>query len=256
MIARGLDAALKLARHGVPVFPCNTNKVPYVKLGEGFKHATIDRDQIKEWWSQWPNALVSVRTGIRFVVLDVDLAKHVEAAEWYGKANLPTTRTHVTRSGGRHLLFQHDERFRCTTSRICRGVDTKGVNGCCIWWPACGLDVLHGDVLAPVPDWIIKALKPPPPIEQPSPREVKSSARAQRKVDGIIRAMVEAPPGQRNALAFWGALRFAEMVSQSLLSRADALELVVEAASRSGLPRHEARSTAHSAFRIRLNEVF
>jgi hypothetical protein len=84
---------------------------------------------------------------------------------------------------------------------------------------------------------------------------VKTPAQAQRKVDGIIRAMVEAPPGQRNALAFWGALRFAEMVSQSLLSRADAIELVVEAASRSGLPRDEARSTAHSAFRIRLNEV-
>jgi hypothetical protein len=84
---------------------------------------------------------------------------------------------------------------------------------------------------------------------------VKTSAQAQRKVDGIIRAMVEAPPGQRNALAFWGALRFAEMVSQSLLSRADAIELVVEAASRTGLPRHEARNTAHSAFRIRLNEV-
>jgi len=255
MIARNLDAALMLARHSVPVFPVNADKRPLVKLGEGFKHASVDPDMIRDWWSQWPDALVSVRTGIKFVVLDIDCVKHVEAAQWYGKASLPITRTHVTRSGGRHLLFQPDERFRNTSSRICRGVDTKGINGCAIWWPAWGLDVLHGDVLAPVPDWIIKALKPPPPIAPPSPREVKTSAQAQRKVDGIIRAMVEAPPGQRNALAFWGALRFAEMVSQSLLSRADAIELVVEAASRTGLPRHEARSTAHSAFRIRLNEV-
>jgi Bifunctional DNA primase/polymerase, N-terminal len=247
--------ALMLARRGVPVFPCRADKVPLVKLGPGFKHATTDADQIREWWSQWPNALVSVRTGIKFVVLDIDLAKHTEAAQWYGRANLPITRTHVTRSGGRHLLFQLDEHFRNTASRICRGVDTKGINGCAIWWPACGFEVLHGDVLAPVPDWIIKALKPPTPIVQPSSREVRGSAQAQRKVDGIIRAMVEAPPGQRNALAFWGALRFAEMVSQSLLSRADAIELVVEAASRTGLPRHEARNTAHSAFRIRLNEV-
>jgi hypothetical protein len=250
-----IHEALKLARRGVPVFPCNADKVPHVKLGERFKYASTDPDQIREWWSQWPNALVSVRTGIKFVVLDVDCAKHVEAAQWYGRANLPTTRTHVTRSGGRHLLFKPDDRFPCTTSKIYRGVDTKGVNGCAIWWPACGLDVQHGDVLSPAPDWIIKALKPPPPIVQPSSREVKGSAQAQRKVDGIIRAMVEAPPGQRNALAFWGALRFAEMVSQSLLSRADAIELVVEAASRSGLPRNEARSTAHSAFRIRLNEA-
>jgi hypothetical protein len=255
MIAHNLDAALKLARHGVPVFPCRADKVPLVKLGLGFKDTTTDPDLIKEWWTRWPDALVSARTGIAFVVLDIDCGKHVEAAQWYGNANLPLTRTHVTRSGGRHLLFQPDERFRNTTSRICRGVDTKGINGCAIWWPARGFEVLHGDVLAPVPDWIIKALKPPPPIVPPSPREVKGSAQAQRKVDGIIRAMVEAPPGQRNALAFWGALRFAEMVSHSLLSRADAIEIVVEAASRSGLPRHEARSTAHSAFRIRLNGV-
>jgi hypothetical protein len=253
--AHNLVEALKLARRGVPVFPCNADKVPCLKLGPGFGGATTEPELIKEWWSKWPDALVSVRTGIRFVVLDIDCAKHVEAAQWYGNANLPVTRTHITRSGGRHLLFRPDECFRNTSSRICRGVDTKGINGCAIWWPACGLDVLHGDVLAPVPGWIIKAFTPPPRIVQPSPREVKTSAQAQRKVDGIIRAMVEAPPGQRNALAFWGALRFAEMVSQSLLSRADAIELVVEAASRSGLPRNEARSTAHSAFRIRLNEA-
>jgi hypothetical protein len=250
-----VQEALKLASKGVPVFPCNANKVPLVKLGPGFKDTTTNPALIKEWWSKWPDALVSVRTGIKFVVLDIDCAKHVEAAQWYGNANLPLTRTHITRSGGRHLLFQPDERFRNTTSRICRGVDTKGINGCAIWWPACGFEVVHGGKLAPVPELIIRALKPPPPIAPPSPREVKTSAQAQRKVDGIIRAMVEAPPGQRNALAFWGALRFAEMVSQSLLSRADAIELVVEAASRTGLPRHEARNTAHSAFRIRLNEV-
>src|SRR5262249_7040147 len=119
--------ALKVARHGVPVFPCNDDKKPLVKLGEGFKYASVDPDVIRDWWERWPDALVSVRTGVKFVVLDIDLTKHVEAAKWYGHANLPITRTHVTRSGGRHLLFQPDGRFRNTTSKICRGVDTKGI---------------------------------------------------------------------------------------------------------------------------------
>jgi putative DNA primase/helicase len=249
MIARNLDAALKLARLGVPVFPCNADKVPYLKLGPGFGGATTDPDLIKEWWSKWPDALVSVRTGIKFVVLDIDCAKHVEAAQWYGKANLPITRTHVTRSGGRHLLFQPDERFRNTTSRVCVGVDTKGINGCAIWWPACGFEVLHGDVLAPVPEWIIKALKPPPPIVQPSSREVKTSAQAQRKVGGIIRTIAGAREGERNAVVFWGASRLAELVAQSLISSPDAIAIVIEAASRAGLPPDEARATARSALR-------
>jgi hypothetical protein len=245
--------ALKLAHHGVPVFPCSADKVPYLRLGPGFGGATTDPDLIKEWWTRWPDALVSVRTGIKFVVLDIDCAKHVEAAQWHSRANLPLTRTHLTRSGGRHLLFQPDERFRNTTSRICRGVDTKGINGCAIWWPACGFEVLHGDVLAPVPTFIIKALEPPRPSVLSCQQKVKTSAQAQRKVDGIIRAIAGAREGERNAVAFWGACRFAEMIEQSLISRNDAIEIVVEAASRAGLPRDEARSTANSA--LSANEV-
>jgi Bifunctional DNA primase/polymerase, N-terminal len=44
-----VDEALKLARRGVPVFPCRADKVPLVKLGSGFKDATTDPDLIREW---------------------------------------------------------------------------------------------------------------------------------------------------------------------------------------------------------------
>jgi hypothetical protein len=155
--------AIKLAGRGAPVFPCGDNKGPLTP--RGFKDATTDLDLISTWWSRWPNALIGVPTGIKFVVVDIDCSKHVEAAQWYGRANLPITRTHVTRSGGRHVLFKPDDRVRNTASKICRGVDTRGAGGYIIWWPVCGFDVLHGETLAPVPEWIIKQLEGEPRIE-------------------------------------------------------------------------------------------
>ena len=236
--------ALALARRGVPVFPCGDNKSPLTP--HGFKDASTDPDLITTWWSRWPDALIGVPTGGKFVVLDIDCGKHVEAAEWYGKANLPITRTHITRSNGRHLLFQPDDRVRNTAGKICRGVDTRGHGGYIVWWPAHGFDVLHDDVLAPLPEWIIKALGPPPPPIMP-PREMQTSGQAQRKIDGIIRTIAGAREGERNAVAFWGAARLAEMVAQSLISSADAIDIATEAASRAGLPYQEARRTAQSA---------
>jgi hypothetical protein len=106
---------------------------------------------------------------------------------------------------------------------------------------------MHGEELAAVPDWIIKALAPPPPVVLHSPRKVCTAAQAQRLVEGIIRTIARAREGERNAIAFWGACRLAEMVSQSLISRDDAIEITIEAASRAGLPCKEARRTAQSA---------
>jgi phage baseplate assembly protein W len=240
--------ALEIASHGVPVFPCSSEKIPLLKLGPGFRNATTDPDLVRAWWSRWPDALVSVRTGIKFVVLDVDCAKHVEAMQWYEQALLPTTRTHITRSDGRHLLFQPDDRVRNTTSKICRGIDTKGINGCAVWWPACGWEVLHREKLAPFPDWIIKKIAPPPaPTRLPALRKVQSTERVQRQLEGIIRTIASAPTGERNAIAYWGASRLAEMVDQALISSNEAIDIAIEAASRAGLPYLEARRTAQSA---------
>ena len=148
--------AIDLASRGVPVFPCKvTDKSPHTK--HGFKDATTDPARIKRWWSRWPDALIGVPTGGKFVVVDVDL-QHPEAQHWYGEANLPPTRMHVTLTlGGRHILFQPHDGIRCSASKVWRHVDTRGEGGFIIWWPAHGFEVMHGTVLAPVPDWIVRA---------------------------------------------------------------------------------------------------
>jgi hypothetical protein len=107
--------------------------------------------------------------------------------------------------------------------------------------------VLHGEALEPVPDWIIKALEPPITTMQRRVRKVRTSTQARRLIEGIIRTIARAREGERNRLAFWGGCRFAEMVSQSIISRDDAIDIATEAAIRAGLPYREARRTAESA---------
>jgi bifunctional DNA primase/polymerase-like protein len=241
-------SALKLARRGLRVFPCSADKRPLTI--NGFKDASADPDIIHSWFTEYPDALIGVPGGDRFVVIDIDL-QHLDAQRWYddNRSRLTLTRMHVTRSGGRHLLYLPTSQVGCSTGKLGPHVDTRGSGGYIIWWPACGLSALHGRALAPVPDWIIAALHPPPPPEPPNVVRLSPRIATHRQFEGIVRRVATAHPGERNTLCYWGACRMAELVAQNALGRADAIEIVIEAASRAGLPRNEARRTALSAFR-------
>ena len=240
-------SALKLARAGISVFPCAADKRPITP--NGFKDASADPDIVHVWWAEHPEALIGVPTGSRFVVVDLDL-QHEDAQRWYTNngPRLPLTRAHMTRSGGRHLLFKPTPEVGCSADKLGSHVDTRGLGGYIIWWPACGFQVLHAKALAAVPDWVIEALHPsqPPPqsfVQFPTP------VAAHSKLEGVVRAIAGAREGERNSLCFWGACRMIELVAQNAIGRDAAIEIVVEAASRAGLPRDEARRTALSAFR-------
>jgi hypothetical protein len=238
-----LHHALTLARQSVPVFPCKqSNKAPFTE--HGFHDASTDPQTIRGWWSRWPEALIGVPAGPRFVVIDIDL-QHTEAQEWFATADLPETRTHITRSGGRHLLFHPHPVVRCSTGKIWPHIDTRGDGGFVIWWPAAGLEVHHRTVLAPVPAAIIEVLRPPTQKELPRRRE--SFKTSDGKLAGILRTIALAPEGQRNFLTFWGGCRIAELVAVGTLSDTQAFKLIIEAASRAGLPYAEAKRTARSA---------
>jgi hypothetical protein len=238
-----IEAALDLARH-VPVFPCRPDKSPYTR--KGFKDASQDPVRIKRWWTRWPDALIGVPTGEKFVVVDADL-QHPEARDWFARANIPTTRMHVTRSGGRHIFFRPHDGVRCSTSRLWRHVDTRGEGGFIVWWPACGFEVLHANALAPVPDWIVARLQRdehPPHIDR-----TINLDEVPARLAAIIRAVVDAREGERNRLLYWGACRLRELAEQQALPRNDAFDIALECARRTGLPHSEALKTARSAFR-------
>lgn len=131
-----LDAALAYAKKGWSVFPCRENKSPMITGGKGFKEATTDEEQIRQWWKEYPQALIGIATGAvsGIVVLDVDnhskenngiesmrdiLAKHKDF-KFTIKASTP--------SGGYHFYFKHQFDIRAQIG-YAPGVDIKSDGG-------------------------------------------------------------------------------------------------------------------------------
>jgi hypothetical protein len=244
--------ALELARRGIPVFPCinrpgqDDDKRPLTP--NGFKDATATADVVHEWWTRWPNALIGVPTGEKFVVVDVDL-QHEDAQQWLAdnRPRLPLTRTHSTRSGGKHYLFAPNDTVKCSAGKLGPHIDTRGASGYVIWWPACGLEVLHGDVLALVPDWIIEKLNPK---LVPIPTRISTTAHrpSVAALRGALRVLAGAREGERNHALFWVSCRMGEAMRAGTITEAEATDLVLSVGRAVGLLDREILRTARSGF--------
>lgn len=163
-----IDAALRLARRGIPVFPCGSNKRPLTK--SGYKDATTDEAQLRRWWTRYPNALVGVPTGstTQIAVVDVDPDGMDFILGEYG-ALLETGRRHNTRRGF-HYLFRLPDGvvIRSSVGKIAKGVDVRAEGGYIIWWPAAGLKSSGPelDQLPLLPDSLLSLLATPSTIKQ------------------------------------------------------------------------------------------
>lgn len=140
-----LEAATLQARDGVCVFPCGPNKNPLTL--HGFKDASTDEAEIRDWWIRWPDAGIGIPTGKvnGFIVLDVDMDKlkgvdgeaALQALLTREGAVIPTTRTVRTPRGGRHLYFKHPGRtVKNSTEKIGPGLDIRGDDGYVITPPS------------------------------------------------------------------------------------------------------------------------
>lgn len=125
---RMLDAALKYASWGWPVFPLKQHaKTPATR--NGFKDATTNTNQITDWWTAHPQANIGTPTGNRFDVIDIDppdgmysylkLLKEGDIPDVHGQV--------VTASGGIHLYTRPSGDGN--TVNIIAGIDYRGRGG-------------------------------------------------------------------------------------------------------------------------------
>jgi hypothetical protein len=154
------------------------------------------------------------------------------------------TRTHATRSGGKHLLFAPNDKVKCSAGKLGPHVDTRGHGGYIVFWPACGFEILHRDVLAPVPAWIIEALNPKPrPIIT---SRICVNAPTSASLRGALRVLAGAGEGERNHKLYWTACRMGEAVRSGTISEAQALHLLTSVGRSVGLLDREIAVTSRS----------
>ena len=226
-----VDLALSIAAAGLPVFPCGRNKRPAISKpdgGNGFHDAVTDATEVRALFARAPHAaLVGVPTGERagFDVLDFDY-RH-GAADWEiaHAAELPQTRTHRTKSGGKHMLFRTVPGVHNLASKFADGMDVRGTGGYIIMPPSTGYAVTSAIDIAEWPDWllgIVLKAKPketarPVSTDPPPPISSKRLAAFAEKVAARVR---QAPEGGkhfalRNAALSLGGIQVAAGLSDS-----------------------------------------
>ncbi len=142
-----MGAALVYAARGWAVMPlhtpastglCSCRKRACDSIGKhprtekGLRDASTDPDQIRRWWSRWPDANIGVLTGQAsggLVVLDVDEGRGGREAVENLPESIPDTVVALTGGGGMHALFVSTDKVPCSVDKVARGLDIRGEGG-------------------------------------------------------------------------------------------------------------------------------
>jgi hypothetical protein len=239
-----IEHALRYARDGVHVFPCN-GKIPIT--ASGVLNATTDAKQIRAWWTAHPDATIAIAAGAsRRVIFDLDRKHGIDGwqsfdqcLELYGE--LPATRMASTPSGGAHIYFRAPEgvTIRPSVGKLGAGIDVRAGNSYVIAPPS----VIDGKpyrwsiraICAELPPKWVEALQPPPPpkrepvtmpdFDKPSDSRVKAFCLAALRSEA--RSLAETPAGTRNdrlwraAAALGGLIHFGAFDRQDVIKALD-----------------------------------
>ena len=241
-----LDFALFYASKGIKVFPCKIDKGPLTR--NGFKDASTDEKQIREWFSGKDNS-IGIPTGKSsgWLVLDIDFpdgpASLEKLCSEYGP--LPETKRQQTGSGASQLFFRYpdDVEIRSSASKIGPGLDIRGEGGYIIAPPSGHPSggnykwLTNGYTpLADLPDWLKSLLtdkpKDAPSIHAPSEGTTHYGRKA---LESECSAIALAPNGTRNPALNTASFSVAQLVAGGEIDEHEARNALYFAAQRSGL---------------------
>jgi hypothetical protein len=214
---------------------CDNDKRP---MGWGHGWADAVADPVAMMRLRW-NFNIGVRTGRinGIVVVDIDPRNGGDRTFAEELAWLPPTRTHQSRSGGRHLIYRYPPQgignLSGSKGRLA-GIDILSDEKGVLWPPSPGYSVIDDRAMVDCPErlreLIAEAEKGASSSSSPS-REGKAplSGGVQRtrhvgmRTRDILAVVMNAGPGDgRNKKLYWASRRFGELIAEGLVPRASA----------------------------------
>jgi hypothetical protein len=243
------------------------NCVCAVDTCHGFYAATVDTDRIRRWFTEHPHWMLGIRAGAcsGFVALDIDIHaggdKSIrELQRKVGK--LPQTVMQNSGSGSSvHMLFAHPgHHVPPSAGKLGDGLDVRGDGSYIV-----GAPTLHPKTgrpytwqgspfgrLAPWPAALDELVQP---SAAPARRTAASSGVGRtvstdlgvftptgdpaRRVEAVLRRVLDATDGSRNSLLHWAACRLGEMVTLGEVDEASAIDALYTAGRHIGLEHGE-----------------
>jgi uncharacterized protein YdaU (DUF1376 family) len=211
-----LEAALTYAERGWLVLPlhaavggaCTCGKPcsspgKHPRTKNGLKDATTSREQVRKWWTLWPDSNVGILTGRKsgLLVIDVDDKNGAKGSESLAALAAPHKQpldTYTVSTGnGKHLYFRYPECavIKNTVGTLGSGLDVRSDNGYVVAPPSLHVNTRHYHVeadrpLAVLPEWLLALMT----------RNGKNKVERQ-KLSNRAGALADAPPvfaGERN----------------------------------------------------------
>ena len=255
-----LQSALHYAECGLFVFPCDSQKSPYIK--HGFKNASRNPEDIVRWWKQHRNASIGCAceaSGI--VVIDLDQKNGKEGISEISKICKnhgidPTGAFRVvTPTGGQHYIFLYDYSsgpLKGGTDLLARGVDVKASGGYVILPPSkvnSGYYKMDGNTWSGTPAFLPERLRDL--IKQTAARRPVVGCKAKgesanKALSREVKRVASTPEGNRNDQLNKSAYYLGRFVYADSLAREEVEDSLCEAAIKSGLEIDESQSTIQS----------
>ena len=132
-----LNAALMYKNKlGFSVFPCNAEKKAKVKWSEFQKRFPTD-EEITNWWTKWPDAMIGVATGklSNLILMDADSEAAIDTYHEYFKKGIETP-TVITGGKGYHFYFKWTDCKITSNNGLSVNADAKGEGGYSILPPS------------------------------------------------------------------------------------------------------------------------